>query len=93
VGARGDVEQEDYLSAALTLENVLVRFDPKPAIDNGDDGDRDTGGNSNNSYCPSRKPVAATYLLTVDELLSWQSSLDQHGLAGLRTTRIQKYRM
>jgi len=30
VGARGDVEQEDYLSAALTLENVLVRFDPKP---------------------------------------------------------------
>jgi len=24
------VEQEDYLSAALTLENVLVRFDPKP---------------------------------------------------------------
>lgn len=30
MGARGDVEQEDYLSAALTLENVLVRFDPKP---------------------------------------------------------------
>ena len=32
-------------------------------------------------------------MLTVDELLSWQSSLDQHGLAGLRTTRIQQYRM
>ena len=33
------------------------------------------------------------YMLTVHELLSWQSSLDQHGLAGLRTTRIQQYRM
>ena len=32
-------------------------------------------------------------MLTVDELLSWQSSLDQHGIAGLRTTRIQQYRM
>jgi hypothetical protein len=32
-------------------------------------------------------------VLTVDELHSWQSSLDQHGLAGLRTTRIQQYRM
>jgi len=28
------------------------------------------------------------YMLTVDEFLSWQSSIDQHGLAGLRTTRI-----
>jgi len=33
------------------------------------------------------------YKLTVDELLSWQSSFDQHGLAGLRTTRLQHYRM
>jgi hypothetical protein len=32
------------------------------------------------------------YKLTVDEFLSWQSSLKKHGLAGLRTTRIQKYR-
>lgn len=32
------------------------------------------------------------YMLTVDEFLSWQSSIDQHGLAGLRTTRIQRYR-
>ncbi len=32
------------------------------------------------------------YTLTVDEFLSWQSSIDQHGLAGLRTTRIQQYR-
>jgi hypothetical protein len=32
------------------------------------------------------------YMLTVEEFLSWQSSIDQHGLAGLRTTRLQKYR-
>ena len=32
------------------------------------------------------------YTLTVDEFLSWQQSIDQHGLAGLRTTRIQHYR-
>jgi hypothetical protein len=33
------------------------------------------------------------YTLTVDEFLSWQLSIDHHGLAGLRTTRIQQYRM
>ena len=32
------------------------------------------------------------YKLTVEEFLSWQSSIDSHGLAGLRTTRLQKYR-
>ena len=32
------------------------------------------------------------YTLTVDEFLSWQRSIDRHGLAGLRTTRIQDYR-
>ncbi len=32
------------------------------------------------------------YTLTVDEFLSWQMSIEQHGLAGLRTTRIQQYR-
>ena len=32
------------------------------------------------------------YKLTVEEFLSWQSSIDDHGLAGLRTTRIQHYR-
>lgn len=32
------------------------------------------------------------YTLTVDEFLSWQMSIDQYGLAGLRTTRIQQYR-
>lgn len=32
------------------------------------------------------------YKLTVEEFLSWQASIDDHGLAGLRTTRIQQYR-
>lgn len=32
------------------------------------------------------------YTLTIEELLSWQASIDSHGLAGLRTTRIQQYR-
>ena len=32
------------------------------------------------------------YRLTVEEFLSWQRSIDRHGLAGLRTTRIQQYR-
>jgi hypothetical protein len=31
-------------------------------------------------------------VLTVEEYLSWQRSIDRHGLAGLRTTRIQDYR-
>jgi hypothetical protein len=30
--------------------------------------------------------------LTVEEFLAWQYSIDRHGLAGLRTTRIQQYR-
>jgi hypothetical protein len=32
------------------------------------------------------------YTLTVDEFLSWQMSIDEHGLPGLRTTRLQQYR-
>ena len=32
------------------------------------------------------------YRLTVEEFLSWQASIDDHGLAGLRPTRIQQYR-
>ena len=31
------------------------------------------------------------YALTVYELLAWEYSIDRHGLAGLRTTHIQKY--
>ena len=32
------------------------------------------------------------YRLTNEEFLGWQQSIDAHGLAGLRTTRIQQYR-
>ena len=41
----------------------------------------------------SIEEASSRYRLTVDELLSWQSSFDQHGLAGLRTTRLQRYRL
>ena len=40
----------------------------------------------------SLEEACSRYMLTVDEFLSWQFSIDQHGLAGLRTTRIQQYR-
>ena len=40
----------------------------------------------------SLEEACSRYMLTVDEFLTWQSSIDQHGLAGLRTTRIQQYR-
>jgi hypothetical protein len=40
----------------------------------------------------SFEEASSRYMLTVDELLSWQSAMDQYGLAGLRTTRIQQYR-
>ncbi len=32
------------------------------------------------------------YTLTVEEFLSWQRSIERHGLAGLRATRVQHYR-
>ena len=32
------------------------------------------------------------YHLTVEEFLSWQKAIDQFGLPGLRTTRLQQYR-
>jgi hypothetical protein len=35
--------------------------------------------------------ACSRYMLSVDEFLSWQHSFDQHGLAGLRTTRTQQY--
>ena len=41
----------------------------------------------------SLEEACSRYTLTVDEFLSWQFSIDQHGLAGAgRTTRIQQYR-
>jgi Protein of unknown function (DUF1153) len=36
--------------------------------------------------------ACSRYMLTVDEFLLWQSSIDRHGLAGLRVTRVQQYR-
>ena len=32
------------------------------------------------------------YRLTSEEFLAWQESIDKHGMAGLRTTRLQQYR-
>jgi len=32
------------------------------------------------------------YTLTSEEFLVWQRSIDRHGMAGLRTTRLQQYR-
>ena len=40
----------------------------------------------------SLEEACSRYTLTVEEFLSWQLSIDQHGLAGLRTTQVQKYR-
>ena len=40
----------------------------------------------------SLEEACQRYTLTVEEFLSWQHSIDEHGLAGLRTTRIQHYR-
>ena len=40
----------------------------------------------------SLEEACQRYALTVEEYLSWQASIDEHGLAGLRTTRIQQYR-
>jgi hypothetical protein len=36
--------------------------------------------------------ACARYSLTSEEFLGWQQSIEQHGMAGLRTTRIQQYR-
>jgi hypothetical protein len=40
----------------------------------------------------SLEEACSRYTLTVDEFLSWQYLIDQHGLAGLRSTRTQQYR-
>ena len=40
----------------------------------------------------SLEDACGRYSLTVEEYLSWQRSIDRHGLPGLRTTRIQDYR-
>jgi hypothetical protein len=40
----------------------------------------------------SLEDACERYTLSVDEFLTWQVAIDRHGLAGLRTTKIQKYR-
>ncbi len=40
----------------------------------------------------SLEEACSRYTLTVEEYLGWQRSIERHGLAGLRTTRIQQYR-
>ena len=40
----------------------------------------------------SLEEACQRYPLTTEEFLSWQMSIAQHALAGLRTTRIQQYR-
>ena len=40
----------------------------------------------------SLEEACQRYMLTVEEYLSWQRSIDKHGLKGLRTTKIQEFR-
>jgi Protein of unknown function (DUF1153) len=40
----------------------------------------------------SLEEACTRYTLSVEEFLSWQRSIDRHGLRGLRTTRLQDYR-
>jgi len=40
----------------------------------------------------SLEEACERYTLTVEELLSWQRSIDKHRLPGLRANRIQEYR-
>jgi hypothetical protein len=40
----------------------------------------------------SLEDACSRYTLTAEEFLSWQHSIEQHGLAGLRIKRIQQYR-
>ena len=40
----------------------------------------------------SMEDACRRYKLTDEEFVGWQHAIDRHGLAGLRTTRIQQYR-
>ncbi|MEM8689750.1 MAG: DUF1153 domain-containing protein [Pseudomonadota bacterium] len=40
----------------------------------------------------SLEEACGRYKLTTEEYLSWQRSIDRHGLPGLRATRVQQYR-
>ena len=37
--------------------------------------------------------ACSRYSLTSEEFLGWQKSIERHGLAGLRSTRLQQYRL
>jgi hypothetical protein len=41
----------------------------------------------------SLEDACSRYMLTVEEFLAWRRSIDRFGLAGLRTTRTQQYRL
>ena len=36
--------------------------------------------------------ACARYCLTIEEFSSWQTAIERHGLAALRTTQLQQYR-
>ncbi|MET0337530.1 DUF1153 domain-containing protein [Caulobacter sp. 73W] len=40
----------------------------------------------------SLEDACERYRLTSEEFAGWQKSIERHGLAGLRTTRLQQYR-
>ncbi|WP_262690914.1 CtrA inhibitor SciP [Kordiimonas aestuarii] len=40
----------------------------------------------------SLEDACKRYSLSVEEFLAWQQAINENGLPGLRTTRIQKYR-
>ena len=40
----------------------------------------------------SLEDACSRYKLSVEEFLSWQRLIEQHGMRGLRTTRLQQYR-
>lgn len=40
----------------------------------------------------SLEEACKRYNLSIEEFLSWQRQIEQHGLLGLRTTRLQDYR-
>lgn len=40
----------------------------------------------------SLEDACKRYKLSVEEFLSWQRLIDEHGMRGLRTTRLQHYR-
>ncbi len=40
----------------------------------------------------SLEDACSRYKISVEEFLSWQRLIEQHGMRGLRTTRLQQYR-